>query len=138
RVGRVKGGRKAVVGQIAEIHGDGAVDPRIAKLALIDIQGFAEPASGQFVSIADACDHGLNRLYIRSGRLPEPGRSDEIVVNEPFARAHGFIEGSRLSAILNGKKRELVIVGTVLSPEFIYTVGPGDLMPDDRRYAIVW
>jgi putative ABC transport system permease protein len=135
---RVKRAPKALVGQIAEIPGVAAVDPRIAKLALLDIPGFAEPASGQFVSLPDTGDHGLNRLYIRSGRLPEPGRSEEIVVNEPFARAHGFAEGSRFSAILNGKKRELVIVGTALSPEFVYTVGPGDLMPDDRRYAIVW
>jgi hypothetical protein len=29
-------------------------------------------------------------------------------------------------------------VGTALSPEFIYTVGPGDLMPDDRCFGIVW
>jgi putative ABC transport system permease protein len=135
---RVKRAPKALVGQIAEIPGVAAVDPRISKLALLDIPGFAEPASGQFVSLPDTGDHRLNRLYIRSGRLPEPGRSEEIVVNEPFARAHGFAEGSRFSAILNGKKRELVIVGTALSPEFVYTVGPGDLMPDDRRYAIVW
>jgi putative ABC transport system permease protein len=135
---RVRRAPKGLVGQIAEIPGVAAVDPRIARLALLDIPGFAEPASGQFVSIPDAGDHGLNRLYIRSGRLPEPGRPDEIVVNEPFARAHGFTEGSRFSAILNGKKRELVIVGTALSPEYVYTVGPGDLMPDDRRYAIVW
>jgi putative ABC transport system permease protein len=136
---RVKRAPKALVGRIAEIPGVAAVDARIAKLALLDIPGFAAPASGQFVSLPDdASDHGLNRLYVRSGRLPEPGHAAEIVVNEPFARAHGFTEGSRLSAILNGKKRELVIVGTALSPEFVYTVGPGDLMPDDRRYAIVW
>jgi putative ABC transport system permease protein len=135
---RVKRAPRALVGQIAEIPGVAVVDPRIAKLALLDIPGFVEPASGQFVSLPDTGDHSLNRLYIRSGRLPEPGRFDEIVVNEPFARAHGFAEGSRFSAILNGKKRELVIVGTALSPEFVYTVGPGDLMPDDRRYAIVW
>src|SRR5262245_23712269 len=135
---RVKRAPKALASQIGEIPGVAAVDTRIAKLALLDIPGFAEPASGQFVSLPDAGDHGLNRLYIRSGRLPEPGRPEEVVVNEPFARAHGFAEGSRFSAILNGKKRELTIVGTVLSPEFIYTVGPGDLMPDDRRYAIVW
>jgi putative ABC transport system permease protein len=135
---RVKRAPKALAGQIAEIPGVAAVDTRIAKLALLDIPGFAEPASGQFVSLPDAGDHGLNRLYVRSGRLPEPGRPEEVVVNEPFARAHGFAEGSRFAAILNGKKRELTIVGTVLSPEFVYTVGPGDLMPDDRRYAIVW
>src|SRR4029450_2455758 len=86
---RVKRAPKALVSQIAEIPGVAAVDPRIAKLALLDIPGFAEPASGQFVSLPDPGDHGLNRLYIRSGRLPEPGRAEEIVVNEPFARARG-------------------------------------------------
>src|SRR5215472_12628141 len=134
----VKRAPKALVGQIAQIPGVAAVDPRIARLALLDIPGFAEPATGQFVSLPDIGEPLLNRLYVRAGRLPEPRRSEEVVVNESFAQAHGFTLGGRFSAILNGKKRELVIVGTALSPEFIYTVGPGDLMPDDRRYAIVW
>src|SRR6516162_4013696 len=134
----VKRAPRALVGQIAQIPGVAAVDTRIAKLALLDIPGFAEPAPGQFVSLPDAGEPLLNRLYVRAGRLPEPGRAEEVVVNESFARAHGFTPGGRFSAILNGKKCELVIVGTALSPEFVYTVGPGDLMPDDRRYAVVW
>ena len=135
---QVKRAPKALAGQIAAIPGVAAIDTRIARLALLDIPGFSEPASAQFVSWPDNGEPMLNRLYMRSGRMPEPGRADEVVVNEPFAKAHGFTEGARFSAILNGKKRSLVIVGTVLSPEFVYTVGPGDLMPDDRRYAIVW
>ena len=134
----VKRAPKAIVDQITQIPGVAVVDARIAKLALLDIPGFAEPATGQFVSLPDVGEPLLNRLYVRSGRLPEPGRTGEVVVNESFAQAHGFTLGGRFSATLNGKKRELVIVGTALSPEFIYTVGPGDLMPDDRRYAIVW
>src|SRR6516225_744917 len=134
----VKRAPKTMIGQIAQIPGVAAVDARIAKLALLDIQGFAEPATGQFVSLPDFGEPLLNRLYLRSGRLPEPGRAEEVVVNDSFAEAHGFAPGARFSAILNGKKRELIIVGTALSPEFVYTVGPGDLMPDDRRYAIVW
>jgi putative ABC transport system permease protein len=134
----VKRAPKTLVSQIAQIPGVAAVDARIAKLALLDIPGFAEPATGQFVSLPDFGEPLLNRLYLRSGRLPEPGRAEEVVVNDSFAEAHGFAPGARFSAILNGKKRELVIVGTALSPEFVYTVGPGDLMPDDRRYAIVW
>ncbi|OAE99897.1 peptide ABC transporter permease [Bradyrhizobium centrolobii] len=134
----VKRAPKALAGQIAQIPGVAAVDVRIAKLALLDVPGFAEPATGQFVSLPDVGEPLLNRLYVRAGRLPEPGRAEEVVVNESFAQAHGFTPGERFSAILNGKKRELLIVGTALSPEFIYTVGPGDLMPDDRRYAIVW
>lgn len=134
----VKRAPKAIVDRITQIPGVAVVDARIAKLALLDIPGFAEPATGQFVSLPDVGEPLLNRLYVRSGRLPEPGRTGEVVVNESFAQAHGFTLGGRFSATLNGKKRELVIVGTALSPEFIYTVGPGDLMPDDRRYAIVW
>jgi putative ABC transport system permease protein len=134
----VKRAPKALASQIAQIPGVAAVDARIARLALLDIPDFAEPATGQFVSLPDFGKPLLNRLYVRAGRLPEPGRAEEVVVNESFAQAHGFAPGGRFSAILNGKKRELVIVGTALSPEFIYTVGPGDLMPDDRRYAIVW
>ena len=124
--------------QIAQIPGVMAVDARIARLALLDVPGFSEPASAQFVSLPDTGEPVLNRLYLRSGRLPEPGRVDEVVVNESFVQAHGFAPGAGFSAILNGRKRQLVIVGTALSPEFIYTVGPGDLMPDDRRYGIVW
>ncbi|OCK53812.1 FtsX-like permease family protein [Bradyrhizobium sp. LMTR 3] len=129
---------KALVDQIAQIPGVTAVDARIARLALVDVPGFSEPASAQFVSLPDTGEPVLNRLYLRAGRLPEPGRAEEVVVNESFALAHGFAPGAGFSAILNGKKRQLVIVGTALSPEFIYTVGPGDLMPDDRRYGIVW
>ena len=129
---------KALIGRIAEIPGVAAVDARIARLALIDIPDFREPATGQFISLPEVGEPALNRLYLRVGRMPEPGSAEEVVVNETFAKAHGFTPGSRFSAILNGRKRALTIVGTALSPEFIYTVGPGDIMPDDRRFAIVW
>jgi putative ABC transport system permease protein len=129
---------KTLVDQIAQIPGVAAVEARIAKLALLDIPNYPEPATGQVISLPDVGEPKLNGLYMRLGRTPEPGRADEVVVNDTFAKAHGFGLGSRFSAILNGRKRELVIVGTALSPEFIYTVGPGDIMPDDRRFAIIW
>ena len=129
---------KSLIDQVAEIPGVAAVDARIAKLVLLDIPNLLEPATGQVISLPENGEPALNRLYMRVGRTPEPGRAEEVVVNESFAQAHGFVPGSRFSAILNGRKRELVIVGTALSPEFIYTVGPGDIMPDDRRFGIIW
>jgi putative ABC transport system permease protein len=65
-------------------------------------------------------------------------RPDEIVVNEAFAAAHGFEPGARFAAIVGGRRRTLEIVGTALSPEFIYTLAPGALVPDDRRFAVIW
>ncbi len=127
-----------LVRQMEEIPGVAAVEPRIVQLALLDIPNFSEPATGQVISIPDKREQVLNRLYMRSGRLPDPTSEREVVVNEPFAQAHGYTIGSRFSAILNGRKREVTIVGTVLSPEFIYAVGPGDIMPDNRRFGVIW
>ena len=127
-----------VLREIEDIPGVVAVDPRIAQRALLDIPGFREPATGQFISLPDKRELTLNRLFLREGRLPDPASEHEVVVNESFAKAHGFKLGSRFDAVLNGRERELVIVGTALSPEFVYAVGPGDIMPDNRRFGIVW
>jgi putative ABC transport system permease protein len=129
---------KTLIARIAEIPGVAAVEARITKLALLDIPNLREPATGQLFSIPDVGEPVLNRVYLRSGRMPEPGAPQEVVVNESFSQAQGFTPGSRFSAILNGRKRELVVVGTGLSPEFVYAIGPGDIMPDDRRFGVIW
>ena len=135
---QVRRAPKSLINRIAEIPGVAAVDARIAKLALLDIPTFREPATGQFVSLPEGNQPALNQLYVRAGRLPEPARPEEVVISESFASAHAFTPGARFSAILNGRKRELVVVGIALSPEFIYAIGPGDIMPDNRRFGIVW
>ena len=124
--------------QIAEIPGVAAVETRIVKSALLDIEGFRQPATGLALSLPDHAAQRLNKLHVRKGRLPEPDATGETVVNEAFAAAHGLDLGDGISAILNGRKRTLRIVGIALSPEFIYAIGPGDLMPDDRRFAVMW
>ena len=129
---------KTLLDQIAQLPGVAAVDARIAKLALLDIPNFREPATGQFISLPEGGQPALNRLYIRTGRLPEPARAEEVVISESFANAHAFSPGARFAAILNGRKRELFVVGVALSPEFIYAIGPGDIMPDNRRFGIIW
>src|SRR5260370_5994679 len=98
---------KSLANRIAEIPGVAAVELRIAKLALLDIPNFREPATGQFISLPESGQPALNRLYMRMGRMPTPGTADEVVVSEGFAKAHSFSLGSHLSAILNGRKRDL-------------------------------
>lgn len=78
----------------------------------------------------------MNRLYLRVGRLPEPGRTGEVAVTEPFALAHRMEPGSTFTALLNGRRQVLTVIGIVLSPEYIYAVGPGDMMPDPRRFGV--
>ncbi|WP_188910001.1 ABC transporter permease [Salinarimonas ramus] len=127
-----------IASRIAEIDGVGAVETRTAKIALLDLPDIPEPASAIFVSLPDWGEQALDLITLRSGRTPLPGATREVVVSEPFAQAHGYEIGSTFAAILNGVKRELTIVGTALSPEFVYALGPWDLMPDDRRFGVVW
>ncbi len=129
---------KVFIDELSRIPGIAAVESRISKIALLDIPGMAEPASAMFVSLQDDGRQKLNLLHLRRGRLPIPGDEHEAVVSEPLVKAHGFDIGSSFEAILNGRKRVIRIVGIGLSPEFIYALGPWDLMPDDRRFGIVW
>ncbi len=129
---------KALGEQVLAIPGVAAAEMRIARLALLDLEAIQEPATGQVVSLPDFAPQRLNRLHLRAGRLPEPERTDEVAVNEAFAMAHRLHPGATIRAILNGKKRDLRVVGIALSPEFVYALGPGDLMPDDRRFAVLW
>ena len=128
----------SVKDQILEIPGVAAADTRIVDIALLDVAGLKEPGTGLIVSLPDEGEPRLNRLYMRQGRTPAPYAVAEVTVNDSFAKAHGFSLGSTFHALINGKKRQLTIVGIALSPEFIYALGPGDLVPDDRRFGILW
>lgn len=122
--------------RIAAIEGVSGIELRIVRPALLDIPGMAEPATGLVISIPEHGEPAVNRLYLRSGRFPEPGRAGEVVVVEPFAAAHRMTSGSRFEAIMNGRKQTLTVTGIVLSPEFIYAVGPGDMLPDQKRFGV--
>ena len=54
----------------------------------------------------------LNALYLRRGRLPEPGRDDEVVVERGLRRgARARSPATRSVAMLNGRRQRLRIVG---------------------------
>ena len=124
--------------RILQIPGVAAVETRIAEFALLDVAGMVQPATGMAISLPDHRDVTLNRLFVRRGRLPQAGRVDEVAVDESFANAHDMDIAATFSAILNGRKRALRVVGIALSPEFIYALGPGDVIPDPKRFGVMW
>jgi putative ABC transport system permease protein len=128
----------ALKDEIAQIDGVAAVETRISKIALADVEGMSEPGSVLLVSIPDYQDSILNQIHLRSGRRPDPAGHDEAVASEGFAKAHNLMPGSTLRVLINGRRRDIHITGTALSPEFIYALGPGDLMPDERRFSVLW
>ncbi|SEW26462.1 putative ABC transport system permease protein [Cognatiyoonia koreensis] len=128
----------SLVPEIADIDGVLSVSARVTGEAILDIPGRSETAVGKILSYPDGGDPLLNVPLLIAGRFPDPTRPNEIVVNAPFAEANGFHPGDGFSANLRGQKRDLTIVGTALSPEFIYTIGPGAMMPDNESFGIIW
>lgn len=126
-----------LIGVVAALPGVQTAESRVVVEATLDIPGLAEPATGRLLSLPDQRAQ-LNRVVLRDGRLPQPGRADEVVATEAFANANKFGPGDAIRATINGHKRTLRIVGVVLSPEFVYSVAPGMLMPDDRRFGVLW
>ena len=124
--------------RITAIPGVSAAELRIVEPVILDIATMAEPGSGLVVSVPDNRDPAVNRLYLRKGRLPSASQAGEVAVIETFANGHGFEPGDRFDVIMNGRKRALTITGVVLSPEFIYSIGPGDMVPDPRRFGVLF
>lgn len=124
--------------RIREIPGVDRVMTRVVAPVSIDIPNFPDPVKGHFYSIPDTGEPLLNKLFLRDGRMPEPFREDEVVVGEAFAEAHDFSPGDEIGVIINGKHKDLTIVGIALSPEHIYQMPPGAVFPDFERYGIIW
>ncbi|MDD9907004.1 MAG: ABC transporter permease [Rhodospirillaceae bacterium] len=124
--------------EVARIRGVQSVATRIVKDVTLDIEGLNEPATGRLISISSNEHQPLNDIVIRRGRMVDPNRPNEAVVSEAFAEANEFHPGDRFTATINGKRRKLDIVGIALSPEYVYSIAPGALVPDDRRFGIIW
>ncbi|MBR9653228.1 ABC transporter permease [Thalassovita aquimarina] len=124
--------------RIAALPGVAAVQSRVSGAALIDMATGELPVRAQALSLPDNGAPRLNDIYLTSGRLPERGHSDEIVILEGFAKARGLLPGDRITATMNGAKRQFRIVGFAQSPEFLYSTAPGELVPDDARFAVIW
>lgn len=134
----VKRAPQFIADRLAEIPGVARVGTRIAVDVTLDVADMDEPASARLLSLPAIGQPALNDVALRRGRRPSPDEPREALIGEALADAHGLGPGDQIAAIINGRKRDLDIVGVALTPEYVYTLGPGQLMPDDRRFGIIW
>lgn len=108
-----------------------------AQLALPHVQA---PVTGRFIGLDLSRLHAqrqvMNALTLRSGRWPEPGRTLEAVVNERFAQARHLQPDDQVQAILNGQLQTVHLVGTVITPEYVFASRGG--APDDKSFGVWW
>ena len=124
--------------RIAETPGVSIVESRVVFGVTLQMNTLVEPATGKVISVPDGSAALLNKLYLRSGRFLLPNEESAILADENFVTAHQLALGDKVSVVMNGHKRSLKIVGIVLSPEYVYSLAPGSLMPDSKRFGIFW
>lgn len=124
--------------RIAAMDGVALVHTRLVEPVSLPVEGMRDPPSGQLVSLPASGEAPLGGILLREGRMFEAGRAEEAVVLEAFADAHGLRVGDRLPAVLAGVRRDLRIVGIAIAPEYVFAVSPGEMMPDPRRFGILW
>lgn len=125
-------------GRVAEIPGVVSVQTRVQGRALIDLTEQVLPVQAQAISLPDRGQPALNDVFLTDGRMPAAGHPDEILLLQSFAAAHALRPGDTLRATMNGARRSFDIVGLAQSPEFLYITAPGELIPDDARFGVIW
>ena len=126
--------RLAAIDGVTEVALTTAMDAQIA------LPGVAPPVTGRFIGLnlarAHANRQGLNKLSLKSGRWPERDGQLEALVSDRFAVARQLKPGDTVHAILNGRLEAVHIVGTAVTPEYVFASQGG--APDDEFFGIWW
>jgi putative ABC transport system permease protein len=135
---KVKRAPDALNDRLAEIPGVAQVETRIVQVVTLDVPGLTEPAVGQLISLPVTRTPRLNKVYLRRGRQLEFGRDDEVLASEAFLNANKLDVGDSIHAIINGHRKRLRVVGVAFSPEYVFQIKPGDMLPDPQHFGILW
>jgi putative ABC transport system permease protein len=123
--------------KLRAIPGVAETQARVVREAQLSIPGVVPPMIARLIGEDFAHPSAMNRLTLTAGRWPAPGARGEVVVNQRFLEARSLSLGERLDVLLNGKLERLTLVGTALSPEYIFATRGGG-MPDDEWFAVLW
>jgi hypothetical protein len=127
-----------VLDRLRELPGVAAVEGRVTGDYRVAIEGSKQTVIAHFVSLTWPEEAQLNRTVIQSGRRVEPGSSDEIVLSATFAEACNRVPGSTLTAVINGRRAKLEVVGVAVSPEFVSVSEPRTGLPDPWHFGVAW
>lgn len=126
--------------RIEAIPGVAEVQLTVAYDAQVDLPGVLQPVTGRFIGLdlsrVHAGRQGLNALTLRAGRWPERDGQLEALVSDRFAAARKLKPGDVVHAIFNGRLERVHLVGTAVSPEYVFASQGG--APDDTSFGIWW
>ena len=128
-----------VVHKVEALPGVLRAQGRIVEDVSLDVQGNTEPCTGRVISLPPRRGTAINDIHLVSGRWFSPGVLNEVILSERFVRENRLKIGDRIRATMNDRKQPLRIIGTALSPEYIYMIRSArEFIPDPERFAILW
>jgi putative ABC transport system permease protein len=133
--------KKAPLSEVAalgSLPGVMEIRPRIQQFVTVDLEGVEAIINGQVVSLPD--EHGpiINDIVLKRGGYFTGRLEDEVIVNDAFARHHGIEPGDAVHLIMDDRRRGFRVVGTAISSEFVYLLGPGSIVPDPARFGVFY
>ncbi len=135
----VKKAPRSIARDLRQIEGVRQVRPRIIFDVTIDLPQISEPCFGRVSSLPDRREKVINDVHLVSGRYFTDDGNREVIIGDRFAVEHGLSPGDSVEVIMNNRKEALRIVGTALSPEFVYMIrGAGDILPDPVHFTVLW
>ncbi|KQV60175.1 ABC transporter permease [Pelomonas sp. Root1217] len=138
----VKRAPRALEASLREVPGVADVQTTVEAAVRVSIPGLPDPIIGQLIGLDRRQPPRMNLVSVSAGQrleaLGDAGADGSLpaLVNEGFAQARGLHPGDTVDALVNGKQRRLRIVGTALSPEYIFAGLWG--MPDLRGFGVFW
>jgi putative ABC transport system permease protein len=112
---------------------------RIQQKVLVELKGRVRPLPGIALSLPAHRKSIINGIMMRSGTWFSDAEAHEVILEHQFAQANQLEPGNRIKVLLLDKQHDLLVVGTAMSPEFVYLVPPGGgLSPDPAGYAVMY
>lgn len=133
---RLKRAPDGVAARLLDVPGVAEVDTTISRDVLLDLPGVIDPLVGRMIALPERGLPPINRLTLVAGRWIEAPETNEVLASESFAENHKLRPGDTVTALLNGKRETLTIVGLVLSPEYVFSVVPG--VGDEKTFGVFW
>lgn len=130
---------EGIIKQVESVPGVSRATGRIQKDVPVIGEG-GERATARLTSYPLPMNNEVNRLQLLSGRLfdkyPEGGEA-EVLLDPQYAAANRFSPGDTVTVVAEGRQVSLTVVGTAISPEFIYPMkDAASLIPEPGNFGI--
>jgi len=130
---------EGIVKQLEMLTGVKRVTGRVQRdLSIIKENG--ERGTARVVGYNLPMEKELNRLTVVQGRsfTDNQGSSTaEVVLDPNFLAANNLGWGDQVTVVVDGKEVYFTVVGSAISPEFIYAMkDSADILPDPKQFGI--